>query len=162
MGDFAVGKLIDQVTFDPVVVAEFDQFVADVDGHPEAADAGFSAPPAEEGAVADLTGLIVPGTPSELLLCLMQWHNGGFYIYDYQIHSAEQIIADARAGVVQEGCLVIGHDLDEELLILHTGDGAVQTGAELSGEDLSQYLGRFRFELCGNRIEWAEPWVQKA
>ena len=68
MGDFAVGKLIDQVTFDPVVVAEFNQFVADVDGHPEAADAGFSARRRpRRAAVADLTALIAAGTPSELL-----------------------------------------------------------------------------------------------
>lgn len=161
MGDFAAGKLIDGVTFDPIMLDTFEQFTKDVDSHKDAEEAGFTAPPATGDALAQLEGLITPGTASELLLCLMQWHDGNFWVYDYLIHSADQIIADA-----QEGILVIGETLDyaddptqENLLLLHTSDGALQAGGMLMQEDLAAYLGHFVFDLSSNKIEFAFPWV---
>ena len=164
MGDMAIGKLIDGVLIEPVMAADFDQFVADVDNHQEwqkaAADSPEMmalAPPAAPALLDTLATLVVPGTPSELVLCLMQWHSGGFFLFDYAIASAEQIINES-----QPDHMIIGRDMDDELLIVHTADGAMQVGDALAGEDVSQFLGRFRFELCAQRLEWAEPWVSKA
>ena len=56
--------------------------------------------------------------------------------------------------------LIIGKNMDDDILVMNPSTGELFCGDEALG-DLSQYLGRFRFELCGNRIEWAEGWVAK-
>ena len=107
-----------------------------------------------------LAPFVVPGTPSELLLCLMQWQDGGFSLYEYAIHSCGELVDAANAS---PGQYVIGHNLDDELLLMDADSGQLHNSAEGPlGEDLGQQLGRFRNELCGNKLEWAEGWVSKA
>ena len=155
MGDFAAGKLIDQVEIAPVTVEDFDQFVTDFMGY---VDSHADDPPPVNGPangadIDQLVGCITSGTPAELLVCLMQWSDGGFSIKDYEIHSCQQLLADFGAGNP-----VIGHDLDGDALTMDPATGFM----EQVSEDLGQYLGRFRFELCGGRIEWCDGWVEKA
>ena len=157
MGDFAAGKVLTQIEIAAVEVGDFDQWVTDVDGfvgsHADYAEGLGAAGPAAPQDVDQLVGMITPGTPSELLVCLMQWRDGGFTLKEYEIHPCQQIISDFAAGN-----FVIGHDLDDEALVMSPEDGMLTP----VGEDLGAFLGRFRFELCGGRLEWADGWIEKA
>ena len=167
MGDMAVGKTFQGVEFAPVVPTDFDQFVTDVEGKFDQLGAGYpppaGAPPPSVDAIA---GLIAVGSAAEMLVCLMQWRDGGFHVKEFEIHNSETLLADAAAAGGGQP-FVIGHDLDGGLLLMAPKDGALFTaepGAELSpiGLDLSQYLGVFRNELAMNKLEWADGWVSTA
>ena len=167
MGDMAVGKVFTNVEFAPVPVGDFDQFVTDVEGKFEQLGVGLAPPagaPAE--AVDALAGKVAVGTAAELLLCLMQWRDGGFSVKEYEIHNAETLIADADAAAGQP--FVIGQDLDGGLLLMGPQDGVLFTAEEPGsplaemGMDLSQYLGVFRNELAMGKLEWADGWVSTA
>ena len=167
MGDMAVGKTFQGVEFAPVVPTDFDQFVTDVEGKFDQLGAGYpppaGAPPPSVDAIA---GLIAVGSAAEMLVCLMQWRDGGFHVKEFEIHNSETLLADAAAAGGGQP-FVIGHDLDGGLLLMAPNDGALFTaepGAELSpiGLDLSQYLGVFRNELAMNKLEWADGWVSTA
>ena len=167
MGDFSAGKVFTSVEFAPVLASDFDQFVTDVEGKFEQLGVGLGAPAGAPGdAVDQLAGRISVGTAAELAVCLMQWRDGGFSVKEFEIHNCGQLIADADAAGAGAP-FVIGHDLDDGLLLMGPSDGALFTadpGAELVpiNLDLSQYLGIFRNELAMGKLEWADGWVSTA
>lgn len=156
MGDFAAGKMIDGVQYVVASIEEFDQWIADCEN--KMRDKGFEDfQPVDAPNQASVQSMVA-GTPGELLSHLLGWSNGGFSIFEYQIHSAAQILEDA-ATAEPATVLVIGRDLDDDVLLLNIEDGQLLTNAGPIGEDLAQWLGRFRFELCSNKLEWADAWV---
>ena len=164
MGDMPIGKLLDHIEFELITLDNFAQFAADCDEKMVAK--GFDVdpvPPIEDpdkDAIAALTEAGA-GTPTDMLLELLAWRNGGFSVFEYEIHNAPQILADAAN---QDPPIVIGRDLDGGLLLVRLEDGMLLSevageGMQELGEDLSAWLGRFRHELVSNKLEWADAWV---
>lgn len=141
--------------------------MTDVEGKFETLGCDYPPPAgADAGSIDQLAGCITIGAASELLVCLMQWRNGGFHLKEFEIHDCATLLADVDAAGAGQP-FVIGHDLDGGLLLMAPADGALFTadpGAELTpiGLDLSQYLGVFRNELAMNKLEWADGWVSTA
>ena len=168
MGDFAAGKmLVNGVEISPVSVADFDQFVGDVDGNQEFINSVEGAGPSPSPAAEELlnAGLAVPEAPSELLMCLKQWRDVGLHLYvvgsSYSIRDAEAILGNAG-----EDLFVIGDDMDGGVLLMGR-DGVLFTAdpdqpAVEVGYDLGTALGVFRDYLVSKKIEWAEGWIEAA
>ena len=168
MGDFAAGKmLVNGVEISPVSVADFDQFVGDVDGNQEFINSVEGAGPSPSPDAEELlnAGLAVPEAPSELLMCLKQWRDVGLHLYvvgsSYSIRDAEAILGNAG-----EDLFVIGDDMDGGVLLMGR-DGVLFTAdpeqpAVEVGYDLGTALGVFRDYLVSKKIEWAEGWIEAA
>ena len=97
MGDMPIGKLLDHIEFELITLDNFAQFAADCDEKMVAK--GFDVepvPPIEDpdkDAIAALTE-VGAGTPTDMLLELLAWRNGGFSVFEYEIHNAPQILAE--------------------------------------------------------------------
>ena len=162
MGDFAAGKmLVNGVEISPVSVADFDQFVGDVDGNQEFINSVEGAGPSPSPAAEELlaAGVAVPDQPSELLMCLKQWRDVGLHLYvvgsSYSIRDAEAILGNAG-----EDLFVIGDDMDGGVLlmgrdgVLFTADPeqpAVEVGCSRAG---GGRLPRRWEEEGGARVMW--------
>ena len=164
MGDFAAGKLLPGgvVELAPVTVAEFDQFVTDVDGDAEfLKSVDHSAPQAAgDWAVLEQQGVITVGTSSELLMCLKQWRDASLSLYvngnSYAIYENGVILQK-----VSETHVIIGEDLDGERLMMERATGLLSTDEVVLGVDLAGALGEFRDKVVGKKIEWADGWIEK-
>ena len=165
MGDFAAGKLIDQVVVAEVTPDQFEQFV--VDYNDAAAREGCELDELPGAANEEALGALndkLQGHLPELLACLLRWHDGGVAIGDYTLLSVEEILGEM--GGVQPPDVPIGRDLDGALLLLDTA-GAQTVSSLEDGElkpmnqSLGSFCGLFRDELVGRQYEWADGWVRK-
>jgi len=158
MGDFAAGKMgVAPVT--PVSLDQFEQFIVDVEDKFAAlgCDAEMGGP-ASEAETAHL-----PNDDNAPLAALLMWHNGALPIDVYMIKSAAEIPPVEDPELV----LPIGADLDGGELFVQPSTGVIfkadpgeaPTSAEMT---LASFLGLFRDNLAGNKLEWADGWIEKA
>ena len=168
MGDFSAGKMLgpDGVEIAPVHVADFDQFVTDVDGSGEFAKSVNAGPGGAPPEIIDnLTRMISVGTDGELLLCLKQWRDADCNIFvdgtSYRILTAEVITS---CSVAPGQAFQMGADMDDSPLFM-TPDGVLLTEGggdlvEVPERTLGAALGMFRTHLLRNKIEWIDGWVE--
>lgn len=122
--------------------------------------------PCTDATELEAAGAIVPGTPSEMLMCLKQWRDSGVSLFvdgsSYTIYPLADILAHAQAST-ETDAFVIAADIDDAALQMARSTGALYDadGKEL-GMDLGQALGLLRHFALAKQIEWADGWVEKA
>jgi len=100
----------------------------------------------------------------EILLQLLEVHNGGWFIYDYRVFSAAEAASNKRR-MQASGLTPFAENIDGDLLVAGDDEGRVYSFESLSDmpeastvedECLASYLEKYRNRLLSNQLVYLE------